>query len=94
MRKYKAGAHDFEFDLDINNHNYFISVDCRGYYDSGTIYGAPEDCFPPEQDFEITSMVISDENGQVCNPNYFSEAEKAKIYDICADKFFENLLGE
>lgn len=51
-----------EFQVELDNVIFDIKVDV--YYDSGRTYGPPEDCYPPELDFddwEITRVTIGDQ---------------------------------
>lgn len=38
----------------------YVDVECKcwGYYDPGKLSGPPEDCYPPEGDFEIQEIIL------------------------------------
>jgi len=69
-----------------------VSCECWGYYDPGRLSGPPEDCYPPEGDFEVQDITmpkgmedykfeLTESEQETLEQDYFSRDDGDDDYD-------------
>jgi hypothetical protein len=64
------------FDTEIMDREVHIDYDTKGYSDSGKTWGKPEDCYPPESDWDISNIQVLWVNGNSQSEFYMEEGDR------------------
>ena len=78
----RKGHGEFMFYVELRDGSEIaIPVKWRGYFDSGQLYGPPENCYPPEGEMELDYQLPS---------NAFDDAKK--LHEQIEQMAYDNLM--
>jgi hypothetical protein len=91
LTKISRHYNTIEVCINLDDIGYNIVAKCDGYYDPGKRYGLPEDCYPPEGDFEVIDIEIRNEETDELIPfDTFGKTAQRLIEERLEEEFFSS----